>query len=580
MTWLTPKIKQISIRLRFPLLILLFLLFLLLTNCAKQGFPPGGPVDKEPPQILASFPANGKINTDLDTEIEIIFNEPINPKTVIKSLYFSPPFEVEPKIKIKSDRIIIRPQAPLDSNKTYLFTLGTDLKDAHNVKLDQAFSLAFSTGNSIDSGSISGIAYNNGKVAPGVTLLLFEKMPDSSQTIDSLVPNYITQTGNDGQYAFDYIAPGEYFLVAFDDKNKNRKININSEAIGLPSSATNLNSNTKTIENVSVRLNKSDASKLHIKSSSVNLDRVGRIKFSHGLTQAKADLLFSSVQVSDDSGKADYHIPIYWPISPYPASEFLFNLNTITAGVEYGIQFDQTVIYPTIDDSLKIISSSFTYKEADDIKPPRILYQTPAITSEAVFHPGDEWQFYYSEPINFDLLKAGTFITNEMNDTLGVDLSKTTPITISLKPNQLQLGSKYQLIISPENLVDLAGNKSTDSSIVFSFATIGTDTLGSISGIIITTDSTFSHATVIEFKPVKQGQGRAESLRLERGQVQFSTALFPGYYTISAWVDQNENHQYDFGTIIPYQRSEPFTVHVDTFRVRTRFESAGVEIKF
>lgn len=577
MTWLTLKIKQSSIRLRFPLLLLLFLFF---ANCAKQGFPPGGPVDKEPPQILASFPANGKINTPLDTEIEIIFNEAINPKTVINSLYFSPPFEIEPKIKIKSDRIIIRPQAPLDSNKTYLFTLGTDLKDAHNVKLDQAFSLAFSTGNSIDSGSISGITYNNGKVADGVTVLLFENMPDSSQTIDSLIPNYITQTGKDGKYAFDYIAPGEYFLVAFEDKNKNRKINIDNEAIGLPSSATNLDSKAITANNINVRLHKSDASKLYIKSCSVNLDRVGRVKFSQGLTQSKADLLFSSMRISDDSGRAGDNISLYWASSLYPASEFLFSLKTVTAGVEYGIQFDQSVIYPTIDDSLKIISSSFIYKEAIDIKPPRLLYQIPSITNEAIFNPGSEWQFYFSEPINFDLLKSGAFITNEANDTLGVELSVTTPITISLKPEQLQSGNKYRLIINPANLVDLAGNKSTDSSITFSFATIGTDTLGSISGIIITTDSTFSHPTIIEFKPVKQGEGRAESLRLERGQVQFSTALFPGYYTISAWVDRNENQQYDFGTIIPYQRSEPFTVHVDTFRVRTRFESAGVEIKF
>lgn len=559
----------------------LLAVILFVAGCAKPGFPPGGPVDKESPQILATFPASGKVNTPLDTEIEIIFNEAINPKTVVPSLYFSPRFDVEPKIKIKSDRIIIQPKGPLAPNRTYLFTLGTDLKDAHNVNLDQAFSLAFSTGSSIDSGRISGTVYKEGKATANVSMALFEVIPDSSASPDSLKPDYVTQTGKNGEYAFEFIAPDDYYLVAFEDKNKNRKIDITHEAVGLPFLQTNLSMTFDKVENVNIRLHKIiDKTRLSLISSSVNPDRMLRIKFNRPLAEIEAVKLFESANIKSDSATEQLMFSTYFPLIAYPASEFLILLDNRISETEYLIRFDQSAIISNIDDSLKIISSHFSYAKTKDNKPPRLLYQTPTLSKEAIFQPGEEWQFQFSEAINSELFQQGVRVIGAAGDTLPVEVSIVNPTVMSLKPSQLQPGSIYDLIIDPVNLTDRSGNQSSDSSIIYRFATIGTDTLGSISGAVLVTDSTYSATTIIEFKPVKKGEGRPASISLPPGQVIFLTSLFPGYYTISAWVDQNENQVYDYGTIIPYHRAEPFTMPVDTFRVRTRFESAGVEIKF
>lgn len=580
MTELTRKIRQKISHPGLSCLPVIFFLAFLALSCAKQGFPPGGPIDKEPPRILATFPASGNVNTPIDSDIEIIFNEPINPKTVISSLYFSPRFEIEPKIKIKSDRIIIQPREPLLPDRTYLFTVGTDLKDAHNVKLDQAFSLAFSTGNSLDSGSISGTVFKEGKRTSGISVLLFDDLPDSSASPDSLKPDYVTQTGTDGNYAFEYIASGNYYLVAFDDKNKNRAINIDLEAVGLPFLPTNIRGKSEAIANVNIRLHRTEAGALSIKSSSVNLDGLLRIKFNRPITELESNRLFKSVSVIKLADSTNGPGLTHFPITPYPASEFLIAVESLVPELEYRISYDLSSIISDIDDSLKIISSNFTYNESKDLKPPRILYQIPAISNEAILMPGEGWEFYFSEPINIDLLQSGICVNNDAGDTLMVDLTSISPMLVSFRPRQLQFGAKYNLIIDPANLADFSGNRSTDSTIQFPFATVGIDTLGSVSGNVLMTDSTFAHATIIDFKPVKQGEGRAETIRLPRGQTQFSASLFPGYYTVSAWVDQNDNQLYDFGAIIPYHRAEPFTVLVDTFRIRTRFESAGVEIKF
>ena len=57
---------------------LISVLVALLLGCAKVGPPTGGPVDKEPPRILSHYPESDALKVARDTQVEIVFSEPMN----------------------------------------------------------------------------------------------------------------------------------------------------------------------------------------------------------------------------------------------------------------------------------------------------------------------------------------------------------------------------------------------------------------------------------------------------------------------------------------------------------------------
>ena len=50
--------------------------------------------------------------------------------------------------------------------------------------------------------------------------------------------------------------------------------------------------------------------------------------------------------------------------------------------------------------------------------------------------------------------------------------------------------------------------------------------------------------------------------------------------SLNGFLDENGNGKLDYGTLTPFNNSETSAFHPDTIRVRTRFESAGVEFRF
>ena len=65
----------------------IYLLFVLILGCAKPMAPPGGPVDRTPPEIISSTPASGSIGISIDPSIVIEFSEVIDAKSVEKALF-------------------------------------------------------------------------------------------------------------------------------------------------------------------------------------------------------------------------------------------------------------------------------------------------------------------------------------------------------------------------------------------------------------------------------------------------------------------------------------------------------------
>lgn len=215
-----------------------FLLLLLITiGCAKRGSITGGLKDTIAPVLKASYPQNFSKNFK-NNEIKLVFDENIKLKNLNKQLIISPPMKYEPLIlpTTPSKTITIKIKDTLQPNTTYSFNFGQSIADNNEGNPLNQFKYVFSTGNYIDSLSLSGrvkSAYDK-EVEPFVSVLLYEVNDTfTDSVVYNQTPKYVTNTLDSLKtFRLENLKAGKYLLVALKDYNSNNKYNPKTDKIG------------------------------------------------------------------------------------------------------------------------------------------------------------------------------------------------------------------------------------------------------------------------------------------------------------------------------------------------------------
>ncbi len=218
--------------------ILFALIGLTLINCANRGNPNGGEKDIEPPKIIKSVPENFSTNFKGD-EIKIYFNEYVKIKNLQSQLIISPPMDPSPIVTplgAASKYITIKIKDTLEENTTYAFNFGQSIVDNNEENPYPYYRYVFSTGNAIDSLSVSGYVIDAVNENPDTFISVMLYPVDSTYT-DSIVykkkPKYLTNTLDSlTSFSIDNIKAGTYKLVALKDKNNNFLFNQKTDKIG------------------------------------------------------------------------------------------------------------------------------------------------------------------------------------------------------------------------------------------------------------------------------------------------------------------------------------------------------------
>lgn len=219
--------------------LLLFLIIALLTQqCAKQTAPTGGPKDEIPPKLIKSNPANKKTNFK-GTHIELTFDEYLQLKNPREEVLITPNIGKKFEVIVKKNRVIMEFNSELQNNTTYTVNFREAIQDLTEKNPAKA-KLVFSTGAYLDSlmiiGSVKEIlsdksvgSYTVAAIPASDTFNIF-KHPAS----------LISLTDKQGRFAIENLKPGNYFIYAFDDKNKNLTVDGKSEKYGFKSELINL----------------------------------------------------------------------------------------------------------------------------------------------------------------------------------------------------------------------------------------------------------------------------------------------------------------------------------------------------
>lgn len=220
----------------------LYIIFLLLfslsfIDCAKRGFPEGGPRDTIPPVIVRSIPENYSTQFT-GNEIRIHFDEYIKLKNLQQQLIISPPLDNQPIIEpfntARFIRIVI--DDTLRENTTYSFNFGNSIVDNNEENPFEFFKYVFSTGSYIDSLSVVGSISDAKKRKPeeNIIVMLYQV---NEQFSDSIIynekPYYVASTqGDPGFFSIENIKDGKYLLVALKDNNNNYTFQPSVDKIG------------------------------------------------------------------------------------------------------------------------------------------------------------------------------------------------------------------------------------------------------------------------------------------------------------------------------------------------------------
>ncbi len=211
-----------------------------LSDCGRRGSPSGGPKDETPPVLIKADPPNE--TTGFNTNrIRLYFDEYIRLEDVLNQLIVSPPLKNQPEITPmggarKYVEIILKDT--LLENTTYTLNFGQSVVDNNEGNPNNFLTYVFSTGDYIDSLSLSGAVADgfNRRPDPFISVMLYEADADSAftdSTIYKQPPYYITNTLDSAvTFQLNNLKAGAYRLIALRDEGKNNIFDPSVDKIG------------------------------------------------------------------------------------------------------------------------------------------------------------------------------------------------------------------------------------------------------------------------------------------------------------------------------------------------------------
>lgn len=554
----------------FVIILLIFFSFIL-WQCAGQVPPEGGPKDLEPPQIIGVYPEPNSTNVETDV-IRFQFSKYVDRNSFQQALFISPIIDdIETIWRGRS--VELRLLEPLRENTTYSITLGTDLRDTREgTRLSDAFTLAFSTGDEIDRGQITGRVFYDDPVG----VLIFAYQLYDSLTADTLnpaddKPDYITQTGKDGGFRLPYLRLGTYRLLALRDEFQSRLYDRDVDPYGVYVTDVTITEEIPSYEDVTIRMHKPDFSRPFIsRITPVHHSKIS-VRFSKPIDSASVSLRsFRIEHVETGDSLEIYGSSIR---KENPAEIYLFTAMQMEGS--YTLSVDSTVTdlhgnYMMADG----LAEMFEAKIDEPDKPVTIEYGSPQPGAMNV-RPDAPIILQFSYPVKSEATENAILVKDTNDVIMTGEYQWDDEATVTFFPSRLMESKMtHNIVVELDSLPAKHGLSYEDSLFTGQFTVLDRDMLGTIEGELITQQDTTFTVSVDRIGDTGQGE---RYLLTQKGGGPFSLSNIPeGQYTIWVFRDTEGDGEYFYGEVFPFDGSDPFITYPDTVRVRARWTVDGI----
>lgn len=541
----------------------------ILSNCALQLPPGGGEVDKVPPKITEVYPANGTTNFKGD-HFEVTFSKYVDKRTFQDALFISPAVEGALDYDWTNTTVDVTFPDKLKKNITYVVTIGTDLVDYNNHnRMAQAYTFAFSTGDRIDKGEITGRVYD--EKPDGILIFAYEK-GDSAVNPMIRKPDYISQTGKNGEFKLMGLAPANYRVFAVKDQSGDYTYKPEQDEIGIPYVDVTLTASDTLFTGMDFLLTKIDTVKPRLLSA-VMTDKY------HVLLDFSKEVDSSTMRANNflfvDSTSKKTSKPVYTFKGNTKPTEIVLVTNDGFPDKDEVYVFADTV-KDKIGNFFTKDFTSITLSEKPDTTKPGIFKTNPPINSSSVDFKDAQISFYFNDAFDTSAVKNLISFTDTSKNEINHKIYFMDNASFKISPlKELKANTYYLIKIKLNGFKDAAGN-SYDSLYQYKFKTInGLDFTG-ITGTVINADMKKNPQLVL------QGIDAEKSTYHEHPagpQFDFERVK-PGKYFLWGYYDTDSTKTYMYGKPFHFKPSEEFFFYPDTLNLRPRWTVTNINFIF
>ena len=516
--------------------------------------PPGGAKDETPPELISTVPNNRATNYK-GNQIELIFSEYIDENSIKDAITILPNLEQEPIIKYKGKKIQIIFEGSLENNQTYIVVINRKLSDERKVKLSQGIQFAFSTGNKIDNGSISGRIYNSKNCS-----VQLWKIKDKIDSLDfyKRIPDYSIDASDSGQYEFKYLSPGDYRLVALDNSLSGLSIVPKKMLYGLHWESVISLKQKLNQENINVYFPNEKNSIRMVQAEWIE-GSGGCITFSKKiedyLSLDHIDILY------EDSVKAN--IRFFRERKDNKKINFILDRLTksfVTIEIK---EYKQTLLNYFEPGKIRIKMDTF-------VDTTNISLINPQKKEKLKIEEDKIVPIYLTFSSVIDTINSNSNFSIFQDSTLvEYDAEWINPLSAKILPKDNWIPNKdYIINIPQESIVPHYRKTFKDSVYTISVKTSSYQKYGSL---IIDPVMDHSNNLKVELKMLGK-EGAVLKNDLNSDGLFILENILEGQYLLMFFQDKNKDNQISSGVLYPYQPSEWFHYYPDTINIRSNWE--------
>ncbi len=548
-----------------------------LSSCAHIAAPDGGPPDKTPPAIVSVSPADKTLNFDGD-EIVIEFDKYMNNNSVNESIFIIP--ELKLNFDWSGKELTVELADKPDTNTTYALSLGTGYSDYYGNKPAESFTLVFSTGSRIDSGSIKGFLQDRKPDDIDVYAYRIDGMNPDTLNMMATKAEYRTQVGSSGAFSFMALKNGKYRVLAVRDQFRD---GIYTEGVdGFGTCTADIDVKQDSVPVISLKIG-SPVDKIRPKLNDAESVK-NRIVLA--CLDEKPDSLTlsnNSFILTDSTGTDTIRIiSAVMNKSAVGCAELIAasGLDTAKTWKLTAVNSGSFVIKDSSGNAMDD-SSNFRYFKAigeTDYPKPQISTMPFRDSSQQVTRTGP-FNFPLSTPVSADVVynRIG-FIGLKDSSAVDYDLIMYFDNIITLMPKKpLDHDQWYRINIDFRDLAGILGVKSKDTTYRLDFKTEDTRSYAKVSGIL--KDSSHYGGNYFIVLESADSKFRRTVNVLGGGNWAFEEVP-PGEYQIEVFCDTDRNSAYSYGNVYPFRFSEPFSRLKQSVTVKPRWNVEDIRIVF
>ena len=263
--------------------------FSILYACARQTTPDGGPKDLAPPKLMRSSPSNNEKNFK-EKILTFYFSEQVKLKEPKEEIIITPEPAKNLFYLAKQNRITIESKTAWKDSTTYSIAFREAIQDITESNPIENLRIAFSTGSIIDSLTL------HGKIVDALTEKIPQKITVAIHQSDTFnifqhAPSYFTKTDKNGRFVITNLKPGSYKVYAFDDKNKNLKVETKTEPFGFYPGWVTLKEKVDTLQLILISMDSRPIRLTNVRHT----DKFSTVKFNKSLVTYSAHIPNKSI---------------------------------------------------------------------------------------------------------------------------------------------------------------------------------------------------------------------------------------------------------------------------------------------